>query len=75
MNPPDPDLYLVRVWRGASFRAIARRVDEETQHCLNSPEALAAYLAAGDSSNDPGAALPPRHQATPPAAADRENTP
>lgn len=77
MNPPDPDpdLYLVRVWRGTRFRAIARRVDEESLHCLNTPEALAHYLAAGNTCNPPGAAEPTGHQTIHPAAENGKNPP
>jgi hypothetical protein len=46
MNPPDPDLYLVRIWRSpGAFRATVRRVDEDELHCLHSAQELAEFLA------------------------------
>lgn len=75
MASPEPDLYLVRIWRGAGrFRAAVRRVDEETLHCANSVAELMAYLCC-DSPPDPDTALPPQCRADHPAATTRGNKP
>jgi hypothetical protein len=75
MASPDPDLYLVRIWRGAGrFRAAVRRVDEETLHCANSVAELVACLC-GDSPPESDTASPPQRLAKHPAAMGGKNTP
>lgn len=75
MANPEPDLYLVRIWRGGNrFRAVARRVDEDSQHCMSSAQELVAYLA-GHPTTEPAATSPAPRQALEPAATHRENTP
>jgi hypothetical protein len=64
MNPTDPDLYLVRIWRGAcAFRATARRVDDEVLLCAHSVQELAEVLAGNarrpDEAPGPDAQAPP----------------
>ncbi len=55
--PADPQLYLLRVWRNTDrFRAAVRRVDSEATQWLESPQAVADWLAADDHAPPAGAA-------------------
>ena len=45
-DPTEPRLYLVRIWHAdPGFRAAVRRVDSECTQWLESPQALAQWLA------------------------------
>lgn len=57
----DSALFVVRVWRGAAFRASVRRVDDEDTRLFDVPEELVRYLAE---------AFAARDAATPPPAVD-----
>ena len=75
MPSAEPDLYLVRIWRGAGrFRASVRRVDEEAPHCANSMAELVAYLCR-DTPSGPDTALPPQCRADHPPAMTRDDKP
>jgi hypothetical protein len=40
----DSIVFVVRLWRGAGFRAVVRRVDEEQTFLFEAPAALARFF-------------------------------
>jgi hypothetical protein len=52
-------LYLVRIWHGQQrFRASVRRVDDETRHVFDTPEAVAGYLSSQAATSQEAPATP-----------------